>query len=117
MNPLAGLSARVIAMIVGAILLIGIILFGLNECRARQTADKQAEVSKGEAGAAIGSGAVAVNVVGGVTSNDAATDAAVAQGQADIHAAPEGQKSAATKKAACRLRAYQDTPQCKGPAK
>jgi hypothetical protein len=29
------LSARVIAMIVGAVLLIGIILFGLNQCRAR----------------------------------------------------------------------------------
>jgi hypothetical protein len=50
-------------------------------------------------------------------SNDAATDAAVAQGKAAIHAAPEGQKSAATKNAACRLKSYQDSPQCKGPAK
>jgi hypothetical protein len=111
------LSARVIAMIVGAALLIGIILFGLNQCRARQTASKQAEVSQGEAGAAIGAGATAVNVVGGVMSNDAATDATVAQGQAQIHSAPEGQKSAATKNAACSLKAYQDSPQCKKPAR
>jgi FtsZ-interacting cell division protein ZipA len=111
------LSARVIAYIVGGVLLVGIVLFGLNECRAKQTAKKQAEVSQGEAGASISSGAAAVNTVGAVTVNDAATDAAVAQGQADIHSAPEGQKSAATKRAACRLRAYQDTPQCKGPAR
>lgn len=111
------LSARVIGMIVGAVLLIGIILFGLNECRAKQTVSKQAEVSQGEAGAAIGSGAEAVNTLGGVISNDAATDETVAQGKAAIHAAPEGQKSAATKKAACGLKSYQDSPQCKGPAK
>jgi hypothetical protein len=111
------LSIRVIATIIGIVLIVVLCLALLSQCQSAKTAKKQAEVSQGEAGAAIGSGAEAVNTLGGVISNDAATDAAVAQGKAAIHAAPEGQKSAATKNAACRLKSYQNSPQCKGPAK
>jgi hypothetical protein len=111
------LGVKAIAIIVAVVLLVVLISVALSQCHSAQTANKQNEVSQGEAGAAIGSGAVAVNVIGGVTSNDAATDAAVAQGQADIHAAPEGQKGAATKRAACNLNAYRDSPQCKEPVK
>lgn len=110
-------SARVIAMIVGAVLLVGIILFGLNECRARQAADTQAEVSKEQGQASINAGAAAMGTVSNVASNDAATDATVAQGQSEIRNAPEGQKGQAARKAACRLKAYRGTPECKEPAK
>ena len=114
---IAGLSTRIIAMIVGAVLLVGIILFGLSECRARQVADKQAEVSKEQGQASINAGAAAMNTVSNVASNDAATDASVAQGQSEIRNAPEGQKGKTTRNAACRLKAYRDTPECKEPAK
>jgi FtsZ-interacting cell division protein ZipA len=111
------LTARVIAMIVAGILLVGIILFGLNECRARQAASKQAEVSKEQGSASTHAGADAMNTVSNVEANDAATDTAVAAGQAAIRNAPEGQKGQATRSAACALETYRDTPQCKGPAK
>jgi FtsZ-interacting cell division protein ZipA len=111
------IALKLIAMIVGGIILIGIILFGLNECRARQTADKQAEVSSEQGQASINAGATAINTVSNIASNDAATDASVAQGQSEIRSAPEGQKGKATRNAACRLKAYRDTPECKEPPK
>lgn len=113
------LSARVIAYIVGGVLLVGIILFGLNECRAKQTAKKQAEVSQGEAGAAISSGQEAMNTVSNVAGNAAATDAAVAQGQSDVRGASEGDKGNAAVNAACRFKANKNKPECqpKGPAR
>jgi FtsZ-interacting cell division protein ZipA len=109
------LSVRGIAMIVGAVLLVGIILFGLDQCRSRQTASKQNEVSHEQGSASVHAGADAMNTVSNVEANDAATDAAVAQGQAAIRNAPEGQKGAATKSALCQLKTYRDTPQCKEP--
>ena len=115
MNWLRNLSARVIALIVGGLLIVGLILFTFNQCQGRKTADKQAEVSKGQAGAAIGSGAEAVNTAANVMASDDATDAQVAAAHAEIAAAAKGQKGAAAKRAACRFKAYKDTPACKEP--
>jgi hypothetical protein len=36
-------------------------------------------------------------------------------GQTEIAAATQGTKGKAAKRAACRLKAYRDTPQCKEP--
>jgi FtsZ-interacting cell division protein ZipA len=107
------LSARLIAMLVAGVLLVGVILFGLNECRARQSAEKRAEVSHEQSSASTHAGADAMNTVSNVEANAAATDAAVAQGQAAIRNAPEGQKGKAARSAACSMRTYRDTPQCK----
>lgn len=109
------IGAKLIAYIVGGLLLVGLIVFGLSQCQSRKTADKQAEVSKGEAEAAIGSGAVAIATASKIIASDDATDAQVAAAQAEIAAAAEGQKGAAAKKAACRFKSYRDTPQCKEP--
>lgn len=111
------IAGRTIAMIVAAVLLIALIVFGLNQCQGRKTADKQAEVSKGEAEAAIGSGAVAIDTASKVIASDDATDAQVAAAQAEIAAAVDGQKGKAAKRAACRFKAYRDTPQCKEPVR
>ena len=109
------IGAKLIAYIVGGLLLVGLVAFGLSQCQGRKTAEKQAEVSEGQAGAAIDSGAVAMNIVSEVASGDASTDEAVAAGQAEIAAAAKGQKGAAAKREACRFKAYRDTPQCKEP--
>lgn len=111
----AWLTARLIAYVAGIILLIAVVAFGLNQCQSRKTADKQAEVSKGEAKASIGSGAEAIATASKVIASDNATDAQVAAAQAEIAAAAEGQKGKAAKRAACRFNAYKDTPQCKEP--
>ena len=109
------LTAKVIAYIVGGVLLVGLILFAVNSCNSGKQAKKQAEVSSEQGNASISAGAEAVNTVGNVASSDAETDAIVAGGQAEIRAAVAGQKGAAAKRAACRLKAYRDTPQCKEP--
>ena len=113
------LSTRIIAMIVGAVLLLGIILFGLSECRAKQTASKQAEVSKEQGQASVGAGQEAMNTVSNVAANVAAADAAVTQGQNDVRGAPEAEKGTASVSAACRFKANKNKPECqpKGPAR
>jgi len=108
------LSARLIALVVGILLLIGIVAFALTQCSSRKTAEKQAEVSQGQAGASIGAGAEAGNTLSNVTANVAATDQAVVQGQSEVRAAPEAEKGAAAVNAACRFKANRDKPQCRG---
>jgi hypothetical protein len=109
------IGARLIAMIVGVILLIVAVSLFLTQCQSNKHLKKQNEVSGGQAGAAIDSGAVAMNIVSNVATGDAATDEAVAAGQLEIARAAKGQKGAAAKRAACRLKAYANTPQCKEP--
>ena len=109
------LTTRLIAYIVGGLLIVGLILFTLNRCQSSKTAKKQPEVSAGQAGAAIGAGAEAVNTAAKVMASDDATDAQVAAAQAEIAAAAKGQKGKAAKAAACRFKAYRNTPACQEP--
>jgi hypothetical protein len=108
-------AAKVAGYIIGGLVLLAIIGFGVSQCSSKKTATKEAEVSEGQAGAAIDAGAEAVNTAAGIVASDQATDAQVAAAQAEIAAAAKGQKGAAAKRAACRFRAYRDTPQCKEP--
>lgn len=109
------LTARIIAIIVVAAVLVGLFFLLLNQCQSTKTAKKQAEVSKGQAGASIGSGAEAVNTAANVMASDDATDAQVAAARAEIAAAAKGQKGKAAKAAACRFKAYRGTPACQEP--
>lgn len=108
------IAARAIAILVAGALVVAALLWGPAACRSMKTAGEQAKISKGQAGAAIDSGAEATNTIGNVASNAAATDSTVATGQGEVRAAPEGQKGAATVNAACRFKANRDKPQCKG---
>ena len=107
------IAAKLVAYIIGGLLLVGIIVFGVRQCQSGKVAKKEAEVATGQAGAAIDSGSEAMNTVSNVAAADAATDALVGMGQAEIAAATQGTKGKAAKRAACRLKAYRDTPQCK----
>jgi hypothetical protein len=113
------LSARVVAIGVAGLALVLVILFGVNQCRSRQTASKQAEVSQGQGQASVGAGQEAMNTVSNVAGNAAATDATVAQGQGEVRGAPEAGKGAAAVNAACRFKANKNKPECqpKGPAR
>jgi uncharacterized protein YpmS len=107
------ISERMIALAVGILALVLVTLFATSQCSKRKTAAKQAEVAEGQAGAAIDSGAEAVNTAANVAASDDATDARVAAAQKEIAAAAKGQKGEAAKRAACRFKAYKETPQCK----
>lgn len=111
------ITAKAFAIAVAVALVAFLIWFGPSQCAQRKTAEKQAEVSAGAGAAAIGSGEEAARTTSNVAASDDATDAAVAAGQAEIAHAAAGQKVAAAKRAACRLKTYRDTPQCKETAK
>lgn len=106
------IGAKAAGFVVMALIVVGFLFWGPAMCRSNKTAKKQAEVSEGQAGAAINSGAVATETMGNVITNDAATDALVGMGQTEIAAATQGTKGKAARRAACRLKAYQGTPQC-----
>ena len=107
------IGARLIAMIIGALLLVGLIAFAVTQCSSSKTASKKAEVAEGQAGASITAGEEAVATAANILASDDATDAQVAAAQAEIAAAAKGQKGSAAKKAACRFKAYANSPQCK----
>lgn len=111
------IGAKLIGILIAAVVVVGLLLWGPAACRSIFANKKQAEVSKGQAGASISAGAEATNTVGNVAENAAVTDSAVTQGQDEVRAAPEGQKGTATVSAACRFKANRDKPQCKGPAR
>lgn len=111
------IGARLIGFVLMALAVVAFLFWGPAMCRSNKTAKKQAEVSAGQAGASINSGAEATNTLGNVMSNDAATDSLVGMGQTEIAAASQGSKGKAARKAACRLKAYRDTPQCQEPVK
>lgn len=106
------IAGRLAAMIVTGIVLL--LLFGLtlDQCSRKKTAGKEAEIAQGQSGAAISTAEEAGNTMANVSSNAAATDALVGMGQAEIAAAAKGTKGKAAKRAACRMKAYRDTPQC-----
>lgn len=109
------IGAKLIAMIVGGLLLVGLIAFTVTQCSSSKTAGKKAEVAEGQAGAATDAGVVAVGTAANIIASDNSTDAQVAAAQAEIAAAARGQKGAAAKRAACRFKAYANSPQCKEP--
>lgn len=99
-----------------AVVVVLLLVFVKPLFESKHRTEKQAEIAKGQGGAALDAGAEAGNTLGNVTSNNVETDAAVAQGQADVRAAPEGQKGQAAVAAACRLKANKNKPQCqRGP--
>lgn len=107
------IAAKVVGMVVTAVVIVLLLTLLLDQCSRKKTAGKEAEVAEGQQGAALDSGSEAMNTVSNVAASDAATDALVGMGQAEIAAASQGSKGKAAKKAACRLRAYVDSPQCK----
>ncbi len=109
-------ATRTILLFVGIIALAVLALWVPSCLRDAKTAKKQAEVSQGQAGAAIDAGAEATNTLGNVADKAAATDAAVEAGQSEVRAAPDGKKGQATVNAACRFAANKKKPQCQRTA-
>lgn len=111
------ITARMIAIGVTLLLVVGLLLWGPAACRSYFTTKKQAEVTRGQAGAASASGAEAVNTVGNVMEESRKTDERVLSAQNNVRAAPEGKKGAAAIAQACRFKANRDKIQCKELAK
>lgn len=106
------MTHRIIAALVGLALIAGLLLWGPAACRSYFTAKQEARVAKGQAGAAIDSGAEAMNTVSNVAASDAASDQAKKDGLDAIRSAPEGQRGDATVRQSCKLRQYANSERC-----
>lgn len=106
-------TLRTALMIVAVIALVGLGYSGLRGCQNAKTAGKEAELSKRGGEATLDAVEEAGNTVANVAANAAATDATVAQGRAEIAAAPEAGKAEALRKARCRLKPNRNKPECK----
>lgn len=88
------------------------LVFAVRSCQSAQTAKTQADLAKGQAGAAIQSGADAVETQGNVNANATATHATVKDGTDAIDKATPGDSNDAADRAACQLKSYRKTPKC-----
>jgi hypothetical protein len=116
---IAGLSTRIIAMIVGAILLLGIIAFGVHSCDVRRSKAAQSRVERSQAEAASNSASDAINTVAASGEAAAASEDLTRSNERDIRNA-KGSNAAvdpavrdAGLRALCLRRAYRDDPKCR----
>jgi hypothetical protein len=114
------ISARIIAMIVGVILLIAAVGLFVKSCDNRRSRAAQSRVERSQAEAASNSAADAINTVTGVGTNQAASEDLGRTNERDIRAS-EGANTkigagvnAAGRAALCKRAAYRDDPKCKG---
>lgn len=99
-----------IAIVAGLVLVLAI--FGPAACTSLFTAKQEARVAKGQAGAAVESGAEAMNTVSNVAASDRAADQVGKDGLDAIRKAPEGERGDAALAASCGLRLNKHKQRC-----
>lgn len=113
------ITARIVAYVVGALLLIGIIGFGVTQCDKRRNEAAQSKVDDAQAGAATNSAADAINTVSAAGQRESGSEDLTRQNDRDIRAAPgAGERvnmgvHSAGLQALCRRDAYRNTERCK----
>lgn len=100
-----------LCLIIAILVVLGA-LFGPAACNALRTQGKQIEVSKGQARAAIDSGAEAMNTVSAVQRSNETTDQTVKDATDELRKTPPGNSNDAAIRAACRMRYYRDSERC-----
>jgi len=117
---LTNISMRVVGLIVGGLILLGLVLFTFHQCSKQRSQAAQARVERSQAEAASNSAADAINAVTGVGSNQAASEELGRANEKDIRAAQgAGDRvgagvNAAGRAALCKRKAYTNDPKCKG---
>jgi ABC-type protease/lipase transport system fused ATPase/permease subunit len=113
------IATRLIAIVVGVIVLVLIVGFTVKSCDKRRSQAAQSRVERSQAEAASNSAADAINAVMGVGANQAASEDLGRTNERDIRAA-EGADARigagvnlAGRKALCKRKAYADDPKCK----
>jgi len=116
---IAGLSTRIIAMIVGAVLLLGLIAFGVHSCDQRRSKAAQSRVERSQAEAASNSAADAINTVAASNARETASEELTRSNEKEIRNAQGADThvgagvNAAGRNSLCRRAAYRDDSKCK----
>jgi ABC-type protease/lipase transport system fused ATPase/permease subunit len=114
------IGAKLIAIVVGALVLIAVVGFTVRSCDKRRSQAAQSRVERSQAEAASNSAADAINTVTGVGTNQAASEDLGRTNERDIRAAEGANErvgagvNAAGRAALCKRAAYRDDPKCKG---
>jgi hypothetical protein len=113
-------SARLIATVVGVLLLIVAVGLFVRSCDSRHNKAAQSRVERSQGEAATNSAVDAINAVTGVGGNTAASEELGRTNERDIRAADGANTkigagvNAAGLKALCKRATYRDDPKCKG---
>lgn len=113
------IAAKLIAIVVGVIVLVLVVGFAVRSCDKRRAAASQARVEHAQAEAASNSAADAINTVTGVGTNQAASEELGRTNDHDIRAAEGANErvgagvNLAGRRALCKRAAYRDDPKCK----
>lgn len=103
---------------IGLALLLVTVIGGVRSCQMAQTAKTEARLSKGQTGAALASGADAVETLGQTAAGEAATDSITEENQRAIRQAPGADAPVdpavhdAGLRGLCRRAAYRGRPEC-----
>lgn len=109
---MAKLTFKTVSMIVAALLLAGLLMWGPQACNNYFSAKKEARVIKGQAEAGMQSGEIAVSKTGENAAKAEQIDTTVEEAKNEIRTAPDGFSNNAALRASCRLRSYYDSEQC-----
>lgn len=113
------ISARIIILVVGAVLALAVITFGVTQCDKRRNEAAQSRVERSQGEAASNSAADAIGTVTRRGAEETASEDLTRQNERDIRAA-EGSSErvkmpahTAGLAALCKRQAYKDTERCK----
>lgn len=114
------IAARLVAMIVGGIVLVIAIGLFVHSCDQRRSKASQARVERSQAEAQSNSAADAISTVARSGEAERASEELTRSNEREIRAAPGANDHVnsgvdlAGRKALCRRAAYRDDPRCKG---
>lgn len=113
------IAGRTIAMIVGALLLILLLVFGLTQCEKRRNEAAQSRVERSQGEAASNSAADAIETVTAAGGRETASEELTRNNDREIRAADGAAErvkpgvDVAGRAALCRREAYRNDPKCK----
>jgi FtsZ-interacting cell division protein ZipA len=121
MSMIANLSTRVIAIIVGAVLLLGIIAFGVHSCDQRRSKAAQTRLQSAQGEAQSNSAADAIGTVERSSEAAEASENLSRNNERDIRSAQGASDKVnpavrdAGIAALCKRQAYENDPRCRHP--
>lgn len=113
------IARRVIAYILGALLIVGLITFGVTQCDKRRNQAAQGRVDNAQAGAQSNSAADAIGTVQGAGQRETGSESLTRENEKEIKAAEGANQRIgpgvdyAGRAALCRRAAYANDPKCK----
>jgi hypothetical protein len=113
------IAARLIAMVVGGVLIVALAGLGLYQCDKRRDQAAQARVERGQAGAASESAKDAIGTVSSAGRREAGSEELTRSNEREIRGADGANERIgpgvdyAGRAALCRREAYRNDPKCK----